>query len=99
MLTSQLQVMMMSRITLDLKKRASEHIHYGFSTDPMVVDEGRPYRYPPQLSRMRFRDPVESGRRESSGDFDIDMAPRVSSSREVAVDETFRQTKSSGGHD
>ena len=89
----------MSRITLDLKKRANEHIHYGFSTGPMVVDEGGRYRYPPQLSHIRFRDPVESEQRGNSGDFDIDMAPHVSLSWEVTIDETFRSTKNPGGHD
>ena len=90
----------MSRITLDLKKRASEHIHYGFSMDPMVVDEGGPYRYPPQLSRIRFRDPVVSGRKGNSGDFDVDMVPPVSPSQEVTADsETFRPTRNPGGHD
>ena len=90
---------MMSRITLDLKKRASENIHYGISTGPMTAEDRGPYRYPPQLSRIQFQDPLESARRGDSGDFDIDMTPLVSPSREVATDEIFRPTRNTVGRD
>lgn len=97
---TRLQVMMMSRITIDLKKRANDHVHYGVSSDPMVADEGGPYRHSYQLSRIRFRDPRESGRGGHSGDsdtvVDIEAAP-VPRSREVSTDETLRPSRNSGG--
>ena len=50
----------MSRITIDLKKRAKEHIHYDLSRRPVAEDEDGPYCY--QMSHMRFRDIVTGGR-------------------------------------
>jgi len=51
---------MMSRITLDLKKRGKEHIHYNLSRNPMVGDGEGPYCY--QMSPLRFRDIITGGK-------------------------------------
>lgn len=59
-LPPQSQVAMMSRITIDLKKRAKDHIHYDLSRHPTVVDEDGPYCY--QMSHIRFRDIITGGR-------------------------------------
>jgi len=52
-------VAMMSRITIDLRKRGKEDIHYNLSGRPMGDGEG-PYCY--QLSRVRFRDIITGGK-------------------------------------
>ena len=56
---------MMSRITIDLKKRAKEHIHDDISRSPVVVYQDGPSSY--QLSRIQFRDPCDSGWKQNSG--------------------------------
>lgn len=98
-LPPQLQVVMMSRITIDLNKCANEDIHDSPSSDHMVVDESGLYQHPHQLSRMRFRDPCGSARRGDLSDSDTvpdtDMAP-ISQNRKV-TDETLRPTSDSGG--
>lgn len=51
----------MSRITIDLKKRAKDHVHYNPSRHrPAVVDENAPYCY--QMSHIRFRDIITGGK-------------------------------------
>lgn len=81
----------MSRITIDLKKRANtdERVHYGLSSDPTMADEGGRHTYPYQLSSMRFRDPREYTQRRNPGDSDTvaDM-----DTAEVTADETSRPT-------
>ena len=51
---------MMSRITIDLKKRAQEHIRYDLSRHVVVGDEDGLYCY--QLSHIRFRDIITGGK-------------------------------------
>lgn len=94
--------MMMSRITIDLKKRAnSDNVHFGRSTDPMVVDGDGPYRSSYQLSHIQFRDPREYTQRGNPGDsdtvVDIDGTAPVSPSRGVSIDGTLKPTRDSGG--
>lgn len=55
-----LTVAMMSRVTIDLKKHAREHVHYDLSRHVVVGDEEGPYCY--QLSHIRFRDIITGGR-------------------------------------
>jgi len=55
-----LTVSMMSRITLDLRKRAKEPIHYDLSRQTAGGGESGPYCY--QLSHVRFRDIITGGR-------------------------------------
>jgi len=55
-----LTVAMMSRITLDLRKRAKEPIHYDLSRQTAGGGESGPYCY--QLSHVRFRDIITGGR-------------------------------------
>jgi len=50
---------MMSRITLDLRKRAKERIRYDLSRY-VVEDEYGPYCY--QLSQLHFRDIITGGK-------------------------------------
>lgn len=63
-ITAQLELLltvgMMSRVTIDLKKHAKEHVHYDLSRHVVVGDEEGPYCY--QLSHIRFRDIVTGGR-------------------------------------
>ena len=52
----------MSRVTIDLKKHARDHVHYDLSRHVMVggdPEEG-PYCY--QLSQVRFRDIITGGK-------------------------------------
>lgn len=72
----------MSRITIDLKKRAEDSTYYDLSKQRAVTNEDIPYCY--QLSDIRFRDiitrgksmprtvrvPREFARKRNSGDFD-----------------------------
>ena len=50
----------MSRVTIDLKKHARDHVHYDLSRHVVVGDEEGPYCY--QLSHIRFRDIITGGR-------------------------------------
>jgi hypothetical protein len=51
----------MSRVTIDLKKRAKEHtVHYNLSRPGVVETEESPYCY--QLSHIRFRDIITGGK-------------------------------------
>ena len=50
----------MSRVTIDLKKHAKDHIHYDMSRHVVVGDEEGPYCY--QLSHIRFRDVITGGK-------------------------------------
>jgi len=99
-------VAMMSRITIDLKKRAEDHIHYDLSGRPVVVDEDGPYCY--QLSRIRFRDmitggkrmpknirvPRESTRKQNLGDSGTPPnAGMILIIRGATVEETLKQTR------
>ena len=60
--------MMMSRITIDLKKRAREPVVHGdLATDP--TGDGGTHRY--QLSHIRYRDPCEFTWRQNPGDCEI----------------------------
>ena len=79
----------MSRITIDLKKRANadERVHYGRSSDPMMTDDGGPYPYPYQLSSMRFRDPREYSQRGNPRDSDTVAEMDTA---EITTDETSR---------
>lgn len=52
---------MMSRVTIDLKKHAKDHIHYDISRHVAPADGEGPYCY--QMSRIRFRDIITGGRR------------------------------------
>lgn len=52
------QVAMMSRVTIDLKKHAKDHIHA--SRHIVMGDEEGPYCY--QLSHIRFRDIITGGK-------------------------------------
>jgi len=54
-----LTVAMMSRVTIDLKKHARDHVHYDLSRHVVVSDEEGPYCY--QLSHIRFRDIITGG--------------------------------------
>lgn len=55
----------MSRITIDLKKRAREPVVHGDpQTDP--TGDGAPHRY--QLSHIRYRDPCEFTWRQNPDD-------------------------------
>lgn len=58
-----LTVAMMSRVTIDLKKHAKDHVHYDLSRHLMVKDEEGPYCY--QLSHVRFRDIITGGKTAS----------------------------------
>jgi hypothetical protein len=49
----------MSRVTIDLKKHAKDHIHYDSSRHVVGGDEEGPYCY--QLSHIRFRDIITGG--------------------------------------
>ena len=50
----------MSRVTIDLKKHAKDHIHYDGSRNVVTGDEEGPYCY--QLSHIRFRDILTGGK-------------------------------------
>ena len=50
---------MMSRVTIDLKKHAKDHIHYDASRHAAQGGEEGPYCY--QLSHIRFRDIITGG--------------------------------------
>jgi hypothetical protein len=94
--------MMMSRITIDLKKRASSSAHYGRSNDPMVADEGGPYQHTYQMASMQFRDPRETTRGGNTGDTetvtDTETAVPVSSQNQGAtIDEILRPTRNPDG--
>lgn len=95
---------MMSRITIDLKKRAEDNIHYDLSRHPAVADEDGPYCY--QLSHIRFRDmitggkrmpkniriPRESTRKQDLGDSDTPPdAEMILIVRGAIADETLKQ--------
>lgn len=51
---------MMSRVTIDLKKHARDHVHYDLSRHVVVADEEGPYCY--QMSHIRFRDMITGGK-------------------------------------
>ncbi|KAF9651652.1 hypothetical protein BDM02DRAFT_3184398 [Thelephora ganbajun] len=102
--TFSLTVAMMSRITIDLKKRAQEHIYYNLPRHAVVGNEDGPYCY--QLSHIRFRDiitgwkstprnirmPHRSAWKWSLGNLDM-----VSIAREVTVDEISEPIRDQDG--
>ena len=109
-LPPQLQVTMMSRITIDLKKRAKGHIHYDLSRHPVVVDEDGPYCY--QLSHIRFRDMITGRKsvpkntrvpREPTWKHSSDSSDTTSDAgtiliiRGATADETLKQTRGPDG--
>jgi len=115
-ITAQLELLMtvamMSRITIDLKKRAEDHTHYDLSKQRAAANEDIPYCY--QLSDIRFRDiitrgksmprtvrvPREFARKRNSDDSDAaaDASTIIVIARKAAVDEAPRPTSDPDGY-
>lgn len=102
----------MSRITIDLKKRAEDRTYYDISKQRAVANEDIPYCY--QLSDIRFRDiitrgksmpktvraPREFARKQNPEDFDAaaNTSAVIIIARKATVDETFGPTGGPDGY-